>query len=187
MRLEHFWEAHLVQNMPFLTSKFWFFLIHCHVLSVWVAESWKCSKFGHDRRLGNFTRENILSDEYLSRFLPDCKVLWMTLEQLFEIFIKIIMFDCSRARFVLLWGQNQLLVPSESGKARKTSNFSQESCTRSHLIDQKRSESYINNMPRSFSCENQFGFIICHLIAKSIGTCTEMDPWLGSGKKFLRF
>ena len=150
MRLEHFWEAHLVQNMPFLTSKFWFFLIHCHVLSVWVAESWKCSKFGHDRRLGNLTRENILNDEYLSQFLPDCKVLWMTLEQLFEILIKVTIFDNSRAICVLILWQNHLLFPSGREKARRTWKFSHDSFPRSHWIDQNRRQnrwdSYINKM-----------------------------------------
>jgi len=39
--------------------------------------------------LSHFTREITLNDEYLSQFLPDRKILWMTLEQFFEIFIKI--------------------------------------------------------------------------------------------------
>jgi len=63
--------------------------------------------------LGHFSREITLNDEYLSHFLPDRKLLWMTLEQLFEIFIKIFMFDSSTATCVLLQGQNQVLVPSE--------------------------------------------------------------------------
>ena len=42
------------------------------------------SKIGHARRLGYFTREITLKNEYLSQFLPDRKVLWMTLEQLFR-------------------------------------------------------------------------------------------------------
>jgi len=37
----------------------------------------------------------------------------------FEIFIKLLMFDSSRATCVLLRGQNQILVPSGWGKARK--------------------------------------------------------------------
>jgi len=36
----------------------------------------------------HFTREIALNDEYLSQFFPDCKVLWMTFEQIFESFIK---------------------------------------------------------------------------------------------------
>jgi len=55
--------------------------------------------------LGHFTSEIILNDEYLSQFLPDRKVLEMTLEQLFEIFIKFSMFDCSRATCVMLGGK----------------------------------------------------------------------------------
>jgi len=41
--------------------------------------------------LGYFTREITLKNasEYLSQFLPDRKVFWMTLEQLFEIFIEL--------------------------------------------------------------------------------------------------
>jgi hypothetical protein len=34
----------------------------------------KCSKIGHARRMGNFTREITLNDEYLSQFLSDSKV-----------------------------------------------------------------------------------------------------------------
>jgi len=37
------------------------------------------------------------NDEYLSQFLSDCKVLWMTFEQLVETFIKLPIFDSSRA------------------------------------------------------------------------------------------
>ena len=62
------------------------------------------SKIGHARRLGYFTREITLKNECLSQFLPDRKVLWMTLEQLFEIFIKLSLFDSSRAICVLLRG-----------------------------------------------------------------------------------
>jgi len=73
----------------------------------------KCSKIGHARRMGNFTREITLNDKYLNQFLSDYKVLWMTLEQLVETFIKLPILDCSRAICVLLQGQNQLLVPIE--------------------------------------------------------------------------
>ena len=69
----------------------------------------KCSKIGRARRMGNFTREITLNDEYLSQFLSDCKVLWMTLEQLVEIFIEL---PISRAIFVLLRWQDHVLVPS---------------------------------------------------------------------------
>jgi len=37
------------------------------------------------------------NDEHLSQFLSNCKVLRMTFEQLFEIFIKLLIFDSSRA------------------------------------------------------------------------------------------
>jgi len=72
----------------------------------------KCSKIGHARRMGNLNSEITLNDEYLSQFLSDCKVLWMTFEQLAETFIKLPILDSSRAICVLLRGQNQLLVPS---------------------------------------------------------------------------
>jgi len=75
-------------------------------------ESLECSKIGHARRLGHFTREITLDDEYLSQFLPDRKVVWMTLKQLFEIFVKLTIVDCSRATCVSLQGQNRFLVPS---------------------------------------------------------------------------
>jgi len=48
----------------------------------------KCSKIDHARRMGNFTREITLNNEYLSQFLSDCKVLWMTFKRLVQIFIK---------------------------------------------------------------------------------------------------
>ena len=73
-------------------------------------------------KFGHFTREIALNNEDLRQFCPCHKVLWMTWEQLFEIFIEHPMSDCSRAICVLLQGQNQLLVPSGWGKARQTSN-----------------------------------------------------------------
>jgi len=53
--------------------------------------------------LDHFIREIALNNEYLS--LPDCKVLWMTFEQCFQIFIKLRIFDCRRATCILLKGQ----------------------------------------------------------------------------------
>ena len=61
-----------------------------HGLSWFASVDWRVfqySKIGHARRLGYFTREIRLKNEYLSQFLPDRKVLWMTLKQPFEIFI----------------------------------------------------------------------------------------------------
>jgi len=46
-----------------------------------------------------------MNDEYFSQFLSDCKVLWMTLEQLVEIFIKLPICDTSRAICILLRGK----------------------------------------------------------------------------------
>jgi len=43
--------------------------------------------------LGHFIREINLNDEYPSQFLPGRKVLWMTSEQLFDIFLKLSMFE----------------------------------------------------------------------------------------------
>jgi len=51
----------------------------------------------------HFTRAIALNDEYLSQFFADRKVLWMTFEQLFEIFIKFDVFDCTRVIFVCLF------------------------------------------------------------------------------------
>jgi len=79
----------------------------CGVESLEVLENWSA------RRMGNFTREFTLNDDDLGQFWSACKVHWMTLEQLVEIFIKLSIFDSSRAICVLLWGQNQLLVPTD--------------------------------------------------------------------------
>jgi len=96
MWLDVFWEAHPLQVEPFLTWKFLFFdTLSCSVSVGWMVL--KCSKFDHAWRLGNFTREIALNDEYLSQFFLDRPVLWMTLKQLFKIFIKQPMFDCNRA------------------------------------------------------------------------------------------
>ena len=51
-------------------------------------------------RFGHATREITLNDEFLSQFLLDRKVLLMTFKPLFEIFIKVSVFDCSKAIFV---------------------------------------------------------------------------------------
>jgi len=174
MRLEHFCKAHPLQVMPFLISNFFFFDTLSCFASVCLRVL-KCSKIGHARRMGNFTREILI--EYLIQFWSDCKVLWMTLEQLVETFIKLPIFDSSRAICILLRGQNQLLVPSGWGNARKTSKISQASFPRSHWIDQKRrqkiSESYINNMPKAFSWNTYFMSNLyaekCHFTGKSIG------------------
>ena len=101
-----------------------FLWTHCRVLPMWVGDS-KCA-----RKLVTLegwvisTREVTLNNKYLSQFLLDRKVLWMTFEQLFEIIVNLPMFNCSRATCVLLQGQNQLLVPSGREKARITLKFS---------------------------------------------------------------
>jgi len=97
-----------------------FFGTHCRVLPVWVVDSIPAC---HAWRLGHFKRDITLNNEYLSQFLPDRKVLWMTLEQLFKSFVKLPIFDSSRAICALLRGQNQLLVPSGWGKVRKPWKF----------------------------------------------------------------
>jgi len=137
----------------------------------------KCSRSSHVSRLGTFTHEIALNDEYLSQFSPDLKVLYMTLKQLFKIFIKLTIFDCNRAIRVLLRGQDQLLVPSEWGKARKPSKIPQESFPQSQRIDQKRSQklskSYNKNMPSFFLKKNflvELFFRNIHLTVKSHGT-----------------
>ena len=85
----YFVERNPLRSISVIFVEHIFFWTHCRVLPVWVGDS-KCAlKFGHARRLGHFTREITLNNAYLSQFLPDRKVLWMTLEQLFEIFIKL--------------------------------------------------------------------------------------------------
>jgi len=59
----------------------------------------------------HFTREIELNDEYLSQFCPDRKVLWMTLEQLFKIFMKFTVIDCIRAIFIYVHGSSSTLFP----------------------------------------------------------------------------
>jgi len=51
--------------------------------------------------LVHFTREIALNNTYLSQFFLDRKVLWMTLEQLLEIFInfQVNMFDCNSNQY----------------------------------------------------------------------------------------
>jgi len=73
--LEHFCEAHPLQVMPFLISKF---LVFFDTLSCFASVRFRvlnCSKKFHARRIGNFTSEITLNDEYLSQFLSDSKVL----------------------------------------------------------------------------------------------------------------
>ena len=91
--------------------RFWFrslhfFWTHCRVLPVWVWET--CSA----RKLVALEEWLILplNDEYLSQFLSDYKVLWMTFEQLYEIFNKLPIFDssynkCRSQRCHLLWSK----------------------------------------------------------------------------------
>ena len=57
-----------------------------------------------------FTREIALNDEYFSQFCPDRTVLWMTSQQLFEIFIKF-SFNCIGAIFTYLHGASSTLGP----------------------------------------------------------------------------
>jgi len=164
----------------------------------------KCSKIGHTRRWGLLTREITLNYEILSQSLPDRKVLFMTLKQLFEVFVRLSVFDCSRATCILLWGQNQRWVTSEWVNARKTSKISKEAILRSHQSDQKCRQkilqSYIGSVHRGFPWQinfsSNFGFLIYHLTGKSIGTCIDMDhilsritfcPWQSLGWIVVRF
>ena len=105
--LVYFIERNPFRSISVIFVVRFFCFTHCRVFPVWVG----CSKIGHARRLGHFTREITLHDEYLSQVLPELKVLWMTLK-LFFIFFKLPIFDSSRAICILLRGQNQLLVPS---------------------------------------------------------------------------
>jgi len=102
--LVYFDERNALQSISTVIFKKLFLF---DTLSWFASVDWRVfqySKIGHARRLGYFTREITLKNEYLSQFLPDRKVLWITLEQLFEIFIKLPMFDSSRAICVWLRG-----------------------------------------------------------------------------------
>jgi len=96
------------------------FFGHIVVLCQCGFESLEMLENGSRSKMGNFTREITRTSwtryswnhEYLKDFLLDCKVLWMTLEQLVEIFIELPIFDSSRAICVLLRWQNHVLVPS---------------------------------------------------------------------------
>jgi len=110
--------------------------------------------------------EITLGDEYLSQIFPDHKVLWITLKHLsrssfdFSYLIVTVTKHIQLNICVLLWGQNQLLIPFGRGKARNSSKISLESLPKSHRIDQKRrqniSESYIKNMLKAFSWNTNF-------------------------------
>ena len=102
--LVYFDERNALQSIS--TVIFEFFVLF-DTLSWFASVDWRVfqySKIGHARRLGYFTREITLKNEFPSQLLPDRKVLWMTLEQLFEIFIKLPIFDNSRAICILLRG-----------------------------------------------------------------------------------
>ena len=102
------------QSIAILFGDFCWAHFFWDTLSCLASVGWRlkmCSKI-QSRSKGHFTREITLNNEYLSQFLPDRKVLCMTLEQLFEFFIKHPTFDSRRAICALLWWQNQLLVPS---------------------------------------------------------------------------
>jgi len=66
MRLKHFCEAHPLEFMPILISKFLFFIDTLSCFASVGLRVWKCSKIGHARRIGNLTREITLNDEYYS-------------------------------------------------------------------------------------------------------------------------
>ena len=69
----------------------------------------------------------------------------------FQIFIKLPMFDWDRAICVLLQGQNQLLVPSGWGKARKTSRNPSHCHIKSIKSTSKRSQkTKLKTCPRHF-------------------------------------
>jgi len=135
--------------------------------------------------LCHFTREIALNDEYLSHFLPDRKVLSMTLEQLFEIFIKLSLFDGSEQHAYCSGGK----INFWSHLVRKGPKTHEQKCQESfpwlHRIDLKRrqeiSESYINNMPKAFSGNTYFMSNLCskkcHFTGKSIGDqpCTFLS------------
>jgi len=57
----------------------------------------------------HLSREIALNGKYLSHFFPDCKVLWMTLKELFEIFIIFNMFDCIATIFAYLHASSSTL------------------------------------------------------------------------------
>jgi len=93
-----------------VVSEFEFFYF-LDTLSCFAIVGWrvlKCSKIGHARRLGHFTREIALNDDYLSQILPVHKVFWMTLNRVFEIFVKLFLIPAEQHGFrsggkILFW------------------------------------------------------------------------------------
>jgi len=131
----------------------------------------KCWRFGHARMLGHSTHEITLNDEYPSKFLPGRKFLWITLEQLFGIFIKLPIFDSSRAICVLLRGQNQLWSHLGEERPQKPQNFNRNPSY--GRIDQKRGEKISDSYTKAFSWNTYSRSNLysekCHFTGKSIG------------------
>jgi len=95
----------------------WFFkklVVVWHIVVFWQCglESLPVLENRSRSKVGSFYPWNQTEKWISQSILPDCKVFWMTLEQLFDLFIKLPIFDSSRAICVLVRGQYQLLVPS---------------------------------------------------------------------------
>ena len=114
-----------------------------------------CETFSKIWSCFHFTRETwvALNNGYLSQFFPDCKVLWMSWKQIFEIFIKFDMFDCIRSIFTYVHVSSSTVGPFWGN-----SNFSYRDSSQARIASdwldvkfmQKISKSYIINMPRTF-------------------------------------
>jgi len=71
--------------------------------------------------LGHLTREITLNNDYLSQFLPDHKVFWMTLDHVFEIFAKLFSIAAEQHRYrssgkINFWSHLSEKVPEKPQK-----------------------------------------------------------------------
>jgi len=104
--------------------RFWLRSFFFDTLSCFARVGWRVLECSNWVTLDeSFWPWNCTERKYLSQFSPDRKVLWMTLDQLSQFLMKIYIFDCNKATCLLLRGPNQLLVPSEWGKVRRTSKI----------------------------------------------------------------
>ena len=134
MRLKNVARRILYNSWHCLFRHFFVFLDTFSCFTIVSFRNLMYSKIGHARRTGNFTREITPNEEFLIQLLSDCKVLWITLEQLFEIWIKLTISDNSRAICVMLRWPNHLLFPSGRSKARRTWKFSRDFFFNPHRI-----------------------------------------------------
>ena len=100
----------------------------CGFENLEVLENWSRSKVG-------FINPWNHTEQWISQPIFAGRKVLLTLKQLFEVFVKLSVFNCNRATCISLWGQNQRWVTSEWVNARKTSKISWESILQSHQSD----------------------------------------------------